>query len=159
MAKPITAFENRQKTEEELHSEKMDHLVDHVIENADGLKQTIALLHELHESGILEAMVSLVQAKEKVAKIAVDQMVRPPVTNLINNAMAAAGALTELDPAFTKKLVAGIANGMRNAEESVKNGEKAGVKDLFKAMKDPDINRSILFGIHLLKGIGKGLKE
>ncbi len=159
MAKPITAFENRQKMEEEVHFEKMEHLVDHVIENADGLKQTIALLHELHESGILEAMVSLVQAKDKVAKIAVDQMVRPPVTNLINNAMAAAGALTELDPAFTKILVAGVANGMRNAEESVKNGEKAGVKDLFKAMKDPDINRTILFGIHLLKGIGKGLKE
>ncbi|WP_040209251.1 DUF1641 domain-containing protein [Neobacillus jeddahensis] len=159
MAKPITMFANKQKTEEELHSEKIDHLMEYIIENADGLKQTIALLHELHESGILEAVVSLVKAKEKVAKIAVDQMVRPPVTNLINNAMAAAGALTELDPTFTKKLVNGLSTGMKNAEESVKSGEKAGVMDLFKAMKDPDINRTILFGIHLLKGMGEGLKD
>lgn len=159
MAKPITAFANKKKTEQELNSETLDHLVDNVIKHSDGLKQTIQLLQELHESGILEALVALVQSKEKVAKIAVGQMVRPPVTNMINNAMAAAGALTELNPEFTKKMVNGISTGLKNAEESVKKGEKAGVLDLLKAMKDPDMNRMLLFGIHLLKGIGEGLKD
>lgn len=154
MAKPITAFAKK-----EIEENTIEQLAEHAAQNLDGLKQTIKLLQELHESGILEAVVSLVQAKEKVAKIAVGQMVRPPVTNMINNAMAAAGALTELDPAFTKKLVDGLSNGMKKAEDGLKNGDKAGVFDLVKALKDPDINRTILFGLNLLKGIGEGLKE
>ncbi|XJZ27979.1 DUF1641 domain-containing protein [Bacillota bacterium Lsc_1132] len=154
MAKPITSF-----AKNEIKSETIEHLAEHAVKNSEGLKQAIELLQELHESGILDAMVSLVQAKEKVAKIAVGQMTRTPVTNIINNAMAAAGALTEMDPAFTQKLIGGLSNGMKKAEEGLKKGEKAGVMDLLKALKDPDINRTVLFGINLLKGIGEGLKE
>lgn len=156
MAKPITAFANKEQAQDKKNFEQ---LAEYALNNADGLTQTIKLLQELHESGILDALVALVQAKEKVAKIAIGQMVRPPVTNMINNAMAAAGALTELDPEFTKKLVAGLSNGMKKAEESVAKSEKAGMLDLLKALKDPDINRTVLFGINLLKGIGEGLKD
>ncbi len=28
-----------------------------------------------------------------------------------------------------------------------------------KVLKDPDINRAIGFGLHFLKGMGKGLKD
>lgn len=156
MAKPITAFASKEQAQDKKNFEQ---LAEYALNNADGLTQTIKLLQELHESGILDALVALVQAKEKVAKIAVGQMVRPPVTNIINNAMAAAGALTELDPEFTKKLVTGLSKGMKKAEESMANSEKAGMLDLLKALKDPDINRTVLFGINLLKGIGEGLKD
>lgn len=158
MGKPISTIAMDEKSNEQIKQESVDGLVHFAAENSAGLKQTIELIQELHESGILEILVSLVQAKEKVAKIAIDQMVRPPVTNMINNGMAAAGALSEVDPEFTKKLVTGLTSGMKKAEDGLKSGQKAGVIDLLKAMKDPDINRTILFGINLLKGIGEGLK-
>lgn len=157
MAKPIIAFSKKEQGEG--NTETVEKLADHAAKNFDGLKQAMELLQELQESGFLEAAVSLVQAKEKVAKIAVGQMVRPPVTNLINNAMAAAGALTELDPAMTQKLINGISAGMKKAEEGLNKGEKSGVFDLVKALKDPDTNRTITFGMNLLKGVGEGLKE
>lgn len=154
MAKPITVV-----AKNDTKSESIEQLTEHAKKNSDGLKQAIDLVQELHESGILEAVVSFVQAKEKVAKIAVGQLNRPPVTTIINNAMAAAGALTEVDPALTKKLIGGLSNGLQKAEEGLKKGEKAGVMDLLKALKDPDINRTVLFGLNLLKGMGEGLKE
>ncbi|MDP4163707.1 MAG: DUF1641 domain-containing protein [Bacillota bacterium] len=158
MAKPISTIAIDEKTEDQIKLESIEGLVDFAADRSAGLKQTIELLHELHESGMIEILVSLVQAKEKVAKIALDQIVRPPVTAMINNGMAAAGALSELDPEFTTKLVKGLTKGMKEGSESLKKGEKAGILDLLKAIKDPDINRTILFGIKLLKGIGEGLK-
>ncbi len=154
MAKPITTVAKK-----EIETSPTEQLTEHAVKNSDGLKQAIDLLQELHEGGILEAAVSLVQAKEKVAKIAVGQLNRQPVTNIINNAMAATGALTEVDPALTKKLIASLSNGIIRAEEGLEKGEKAGVMDLLKALKDPDINRTISFGLNFLKGIGEGLKE
>jgi uncharacterized protein YjgD (DUF1641 family) len=159
MGKPITTIEKEELTQEQLKAEKLDRLVDDISIHSDGLKQTIELLQELHESGIMEIVVSLLRAKEKVAKIAIDQMVRPPVTNTINNAMAAAGALSEMEPDTTKKLVKSLSMGIVRAEEGIKNGEKVGILDLLKVLKDPDINRSLSFGLNLLKGMGEGLKD
>jgi uncharacterized protein YjgD (DUF1641 family) len=159
MGKPITTIEKEELTQEQLKVEKLDRLVDDISMHSDGLKQTIELLQELHESGIMEIVVSLLRAKEKVAKIAIDQMVRPPVTNTINNAMAAAGALSEMEPDTTKKLVKSLSMGIVRAEEGIKNGEKVGILDLLKVLKDPDINRTLVFGLNLLKGMGEGLKD
>ncbi|HSV12469.1 MAG TPA: DUF1641 domain-containing protein [Hanamia sp.] len=158
MAKPISMIFEEQKTGEEKNQESIQSLKEHAAENTEALKEAIVLISELQGSGILDAAVSLVKAKEKVAEIAIGQMVRPPVTNMINNAMAAAGALSELDPEFTKKLVNGLNMGIKKADEGLQSNKKASVWDLVKAMKDPDINRTLLFGLNLIKGIGQGLK-
>lgn len=84
---------------------------------------------------------------------------RPPVTNALNNAMAAAGVLTELDPETTQKLVGGLSKGLQRAEEGIQSNKKVGVFDLVKLLRDPDVNRVMRFTIDLLKGLGEGLKK
>lgn len=159
MAKPITKISQPVLTEKEIEEQSLEKVLKDVANNAEGIQQTIKLLQELHESGILAAINAIIEAKEQVAKIAVGQLLRPPVTNAINNAMAAAGALTELDPEMTKKWIGSVANGLQKAEEGVKDNSKVGIFDLMKAVKDPDINRAIAFGLNLLKGIGEGIKR
>jgi uncharacterized protein YjgD (DUF1641 family) len=157
MAKPITKIVQPVLTEKEKRELTLEQVVQDVVSNAEGIREMIKFLQELHESGILEALTALVEAREKVAKIAVGQLLRPPVTNAINNAMAAAGSITELDPEITKKLMGSIVKGLQKAEAGL--GSKVGIFDLIKALRDPDINRAIGFGLALLKGIGEGLKE
>lgn len=159
MAKPIQTIKKVELTEEQKKAQSLEGLLSEVAQNKDSLLDTLQLLKELHDSGILEAINSLVKAKEEVAKIAVGQMTREPVTNLINNAMAAGGALTSLDPEMTKKLMGGMAKGLEKAEQGLQSNSKVGILDLLKALKDPDLNRAMGFGLNLLKGIGEGLKE
>lgn len=159
MAKPIQMIKKVELSEEEKKEQSLESLLSEVAENKDSLLDTLYLLQELHNSGILEAINSLVKAKEEVAKIAVGQMTREPVTNIINNAMAAGGALTELDPEMTKKLMGSVSKGLEKAEQGLKSNSKVGILDLMKALKDPDLNRAIGFGLNLLKGVGEGLKE
>ncbi|WP_413299924.1 DUF1641 domain-containing protein [Bacillus sp. 1P10SD] len=159
MAKPIKVIEKIELTEEQKKMQSLENLLSGVAENKDSLLETLSLIQELHDSGILDAFGSLLKAKEKAAKIAVGQLTREPVTNMINNAMAAGGMLTELDPETTGKLARSLTNGLKKAELGLKENSKIGVLDLMKALKDPDINRAIGFGFNLLKGMGEGLKE
>lgn len=159
MAKPIRDIKKVELSEENKQTQSLESLLSEVAQNKDSLLETLHLLQELHSSGILEALNSLVQAKEDVAKIAVGQMTREPVTNIINNAMAAGGALTKLNPEMTQKLMGSLTTGLEKAEQGLYSDKKIGVLDLMKALKDPDLNRAIGFGLNLLKGVGKGLKE
>jgi uncharacterized protein YjgD (DUF1641 family) len=159
MAKPITKIEEPILTEKEKQDQSLEKVLQDLSQNTDGIKETIKLLQELHDSGILGAINNLVEAKEHVAKIAVGQMLRPPVTNALNNAMAAAGALTELDPEITQKLVGGLSKGLQRAGEGFKENKKVSIFDLVKLLRDPDVNRVLRFSIDLLKGLGEGLKD
>lgn len=158
MAKPISNYIKPVLTEQEKQEQSIEHVIHDLAQNADGIRETIKLLQELHETGILEALSAVIEAKDKVAKIAVGQLVRPPVTNAINNAIAAAGTLTELDPQLTKKLIGGALKGLQDAEEGLRTNSKVGIMDLFKVLRDPDINRAIGFGLKFLKGFGKKLQ-
>lgn len=159
MASPIKKVIRTELTEEQKQQQTLENLLSEVALNKDSLQETLLVLKELHESGLLEALKDLLKAKEKVAKIAVEQTLREPVTNLINNAMAAGGALTELNPEVTGKLVSGLANGIEKAEQGLEDNSKVKMFDLLKVLNDPDINRAIGFGLNLLKGVGEGLKE
>ncbi|MED4205901.1 DUF1641 domain-containing protein [Neobacillus mesonae] len=159
MAKPIQVIRKFDSTEEQKREQSLESLLSEVAQNKESLLDTLQLLQELHNSGIIEALNSLVKAKEEVAKIAVGQITREPVINLINNAMAAGGALTTLDPEMTKKLMGSVAKGLEKAEQGLQSNSKVGILDLLKVLNDPDINRAIGFGFNLLKGVGEGIKE
>ncbi|MDF2038428.1 DUF1641 domain-containing protein [Cytobacillus oceanisediminis] len=159
MAKPIHKVAEPILNEKDMQGQALEKVLRDLTQNADGIQEAIKLLQELHESGILEAVTSLVEAKEKIAKIAVGQMLRPPVTNAINNGMAAAGLLTELNPETTKILMEGLSKGLQKAEEGLQQNQKVGLFDLIKLTKDPDVNRAMGFGINFLKGLGEGMKE
>ncbi|OFD50221.1 hypothetical protein BWGOE3_16800 [Bacillus mycoides] len=159
MAAPIQAIQKQELTEEELKQQKLEDLKERLANNEDALNQMFNIVGELNDIGMLEAANSMLKAKEPIAKIVLGQVTREPVTNLINNMMGVAGALTELNPELTKKLVGSLLTGMDEGNQHLQSNKKVGILDLMKVLKDPDINRAIGFGLHFLKGMGKGLKE
>ncbi|HDX9590280.1 TPA: DUF1641 domain-containing protein [Bacillus pseudomycoides] len=159
MAAPIKAIQRHELTEEEQKQQKLEDLKALLANHEEALNQMFNIVGELNDIGILEAASSMLKAKEPIAKIVLGQVTREPITNLINNMMGAAGALTELDPELTKKLVSSVLKGMDEGNEHLESNKKVGILDLMKVLKDPDINRAIGFGLHFLKGMGKGLKD
>ncbi|MFJ8458232.1 DUF1641 domain-containing protein [Lysinibacillus xylanilyticus] len=158
MAAPITTIKKQQLTEEQLKEEKLDNLKQLLSENEEMVNQVFSIMAELNDIGALEAATKLLEAKEDVAHIALGQLTRKPVTNLINNLMGAAGALTELNPETTTKLIESLNSGLDEANKAVEADEKVSTFKLLKMLKDPDVNRAMNFGVHFLKGLGKGLK-
>jgi uncharacterized protein YjgD (DUF1641 family) len=159
MAVPIKAIQKHELTEEEQQQQKLEDLKALLANNEEALSQIFNIVGELNDIGMLEVANSMLKAKEPIAKIVLGQVTREPVTNLINNMMGVAGALTELDPELTKKLVSSVLIGMDEGNKNLQSNKKIGILDLMKVLKDPDINRAIGFGLHFLKGMGKGLKN
>jgi uncharacterized protein YjgD (DUF1641 family) len=157
MAAPIQQISRSVKTQQESEAESFQSLLSVVAQNKETLEETMRLMQELHESGMLEALNAMLTAKEKIAKILVEQALRPEATILINNMMSIVGGLTKLDPQVTASLMNGLAAGMGEGSKSVQLAKKVSVLDLAKAIKDPDVNRALKFGIGFLKGFGKSL--
>lgn len=156
MAKPISLVKRREYTEAERKSQKIDRLTDNVTENDEALDQTLRILFELHDSGILDSLEALLKAKGKVTEIVLGQVTRKEVTTMINNVMGAAGALTAIDPEQTEKLLSGVTEGLNAA--SLEKDKKVSAFGLLKALRDPDVNRAVSFGLSFMKGLGKSLK-
>lgn len=157
MAKPTNIVKKHVLTEDEKKQQSLDHLTDELTKNEEAIKKMIVLVQELHDSGILEAAESMLKAKAKIAEVVLAQASRKEVTNMVNNVMGAGSVLAGMDPEQTKKILENAVGGIIEAKE--KQGQKVSMFDLFRALKDPDINRAVGFGLHFLKGLGKGLKE
>ncbi|MDR9856784.1 DUF1641 domain-containing protein [Paenibacillus sp. VCA1] len=157
MAEPISFIKKKALTEEEIKQQSLNQLKDSLAEHEQAIDKAIDVLSELYGSGVLEAAEALLKAKAKVAEIALYQLKRPEVTNMINNGMAAAGALAQIDPDQTAKLLGSVAKGLEEAGKP--QDKKVTVFSLMSALKDPDVNRAIGFGLRFLKGMGKELGE
>jgi uncharacterized protein YjgD (DUF1641 family) len=159
MAAPITMIKKNVPTEAELQQQKLEDLQALLADNDEALNQILKIVGELNDMGVLEAANSMLQAKEQIAKIALGQVTREPVTNMINNLMGAASALASLNPDTTTKLVNSLTTGLDEGNKHLESDKKVGLFDLLKVLQDPDINRAVGFGLSFLKGMGKGLKE
>ena len=106
MAAPISKIVKEQLSEEQIKEQKLENLKHLLAENEQALNQVFTIVGELNDMGALEAATKMVEAKEDVAQIALGQLTRKPVTNIINNMMGVAAMRTELNPETTGKLIA-----------------------------------------------------
>jgi uncharacterized protein YjgD (DUF1641 family) len=159
MAQPITTIKRNVKTEEQIQAEKLADLQLALAQKDEALTKALDIIGELHDIGALDAANAMLEAKEKIASIALGQVSREPITNMINNLMGAAGVLTKMDPETTAKLLDSVVAGVKQGETFIDSEKKVGVLDLMKVMNDPDINRAMGFGINFLKGMGQELKK
>ncbi|WP_057912056.1 DUF1641 domain-containing protein [Peribacillus muralis] len=158
MAAPITEIHNP-LTEEEEKLQKLEELKTLIANHEDALHNMFKIVNQLNDTGVFEAATSMLQGKEQIAKIALEQVTKPPVTNLINTLMGATGALMNTDAAQSTKLLNSALAGIEEGNKFLQSEKKIGVLDLMKTLNDPDINRAIGFGVNFLKGMGKELKE
>lgn len=159
MAVPITSIKKKQYSPEQIQEQKLKELQALLAKQDEALEKILSITGELNDIGVLDAVAAMVKAKEQIAKIAVDQVSREPITNLINHVMNASAVMSSIDPAITSKLVESVRSGLNEAELYRDNNEKVGVIQLMTLLKDDDINRGLKFGLDFLKGMGRGLGE
>ncbi len=158
MAVPITLINKKELTPEEIKQKKLEELQSLIAEQDQALNKILEITGELDGAGIFDALKAMVKAKDDIAKIAVDQASRDPVTNIINHVINASGVIASIDPDVTAKLGASVKSGLNEAELYRENGQKVSIFQLMTALNDPDTNRAVKFGLNFLKGMGKELE-
>ncbi|MBC1492233.1 DUF1641 domain-containing protein [Listeria booriae] len=158
MAEPISKIRRVEKTEDEVKQEKMAAIKDQIVTEDAAFLEALELVKALHDSGALDMINSALKAKEDIATTFLNEARKEPATNAINNLMISGKLLTDTKPEQTEKLLEGLANAQAKANESLKDDTTLGLFGLAKAMKDPDVNRALRYGLAFLKGAGQELK-
>ncbi|MBC2177576.1 DUF1641 domain-containing protein [Listeria booriae] len=158
MAEPISKIRRVEKTEDEVKQEKMAAIKDQIVTEDAAFLEALELVKALHDSGALDMINSALKAKEDIATTFLNEARKEPATNAINNLMISGKLLTDTKPEQTEKLLEGLANAQAKANESLKDDTTLGLFGLVKAMKDPDVNRALRYGLAFLKGVGQELK-
>lgn len=158
MAEPISKIRRVEKTEDEVKQEKMAAIKDQIVTEDAAFLEALELVKALHDSGALDMINSALKAKEDIATTFLNEARKEPATNAINNLMISGKLLTDTKPEQTEKLLEGLANAQAKANESLKDDTTLGLFGLAKAIKDPDVNRALRYGLAFLKGVGQELK-
>jgi uncharacterized protein YjgD (DUF1641 family) len=157
MAKALKLVVSDDRTPEERQEESLAELLQVVAEHKDDLVSLLKLVDMLEESGTLAVLTGLLGRGSKVGEILLHQVAKPSSTNTLNNLMALGGLVGELEPAVTRRLVAGVGAGMERATAALDRDEQVGLLGLIRALRDPDVNRVLTFGVNFLKGMGERL--
>lgn len=159
MAIPITSIKREEQSPEEIKANKLSELQALIAEQDQAFNKILEITGDLNDAGIFDALKAMVKAKDDIAKIAVDQASREPVTNLINHAINASAVLSSINPEVTTKLASSLKRGLDEAELYQGNNQKASIFQVMTALNDPDINVAVKFGLDFLKGMGKELRN
>ncbi|AQY49945.1 hypothetical protein PWEIH_06486 [Listeria weihenstephanensis FSL R9-0317] len=158
MAEPISKIRRVEKTDDQIKQDKMTAIKDQIATDDAAFMEVLELVKALHDSGALDMLNSALKAKEDIATTFLNEARKEPATNAINNLMMTSKLLTETKPEQTEKMLAGLANAQAKANESLKEDATLGLFGLARAMKDPDVNRALRYGLAFLKGVGQELK-
>lgn len=158
MAKPITSIKVEKQSVEEIQQKKLEELQSLLTEQEHAIQKMLEITGELNDAGMLDAVQAMVKAKDEIAGIAVNQVSREPVTNVIKHLINATAGLASIDPVVTAKLAESVKSGLHEAELYNGNNESIRAFDVIKSLQDPDINRAVKFGLNFLKGMGKALE-
>lgn len=139
---------------EVIHDKYIDDIMHAVVKNKSAILSGINLLSEVHASGTLDALHALIKQRE----VALTQLFtelnkeryRPFLEN-IHGFLELAGQLPIEDLLF---LASKLNRGVEQAQQ-LKGNESISYVGLVKALKDPEINRSLTMILAMLKGMGK----
>jgi uncharacterized protein YjgD (DUF1641 family) len=151
MAKALD-FTPRVKTPEEKLGES-------VHDSAPALDESLKLLRELHEHGVLDVLIKIVRGGEGLSAAAIHILGGQSGTAVLRNGVEIVKMLEGLDHRELRSLGHALQLGVSEGAQSVAQGKGVGLGDLVGLMRDRDVQLALgaLFG--LLKGVGRGLRE
>ncbi|HLR68048.1 DUF1641 domain-containing protein [Virgibacillus alimentarius] len=154
MANPITKIKKMELSEQEVKDNNISEVIDRISENKEAILKSIEFLATLHESGVLEILNALTKQKDEAIANVVKQANKPEYATILENLsdlflMTGELPVEELND-FSKKVTQGLQD-----VNTMETDKSTSYMDLFKALKDPEINRSVTMLLTFLRGMGK----
>ncbi|THF67797.1 DUF1641 domain-containing protein [Deinococcus sp. Arct2-2] len=134
-----------------------------VSDSAEALAESLRLLRELHEHGVLDILVRLVRGGEGLSASALNLLAGESSTTLIKNVVELGKTASALNPDEVRVLgqavSAGVSEGAKYVAQHSGHGRGLGLPELLGLLRDRDVQLALgaVFGV--LKGAGRALRE
>lgn len=154
MAKAIKQIERIQITEEDQRKNELREIEDSLLKNKHVVLDTLEMLNHMHERGVIPMLNGLFAEGDKVLKILVKKADNKETANTLKNLLLMVGVLGTLNVKHLEPLLIKVNAGIERVAESKDDDERIGLFDMFRSLKDPEINRSLALLFEFLKGMG-----
>lgn len=155
MAKAITNIEPAKNTKEETRRESLEEIQDALVENKEAVLGTIELMKNMEQSGVTRIANGLFAEGDKVLDVIVQEAVKEENTNALRNVLMLMGTLGTIDMKQIEPLLLKVNHGIARVAENPDPEKKTGYLELFKKLKDPEVNRSLTIMVRFLEGMGE----
>lgn len=125
-----------------------------VSENKEAIMKGIDFLSTLNDNGMLDMTHALVKQKETALDNVMRELNKPQYSATLENLSKMFLFLGELNVEELKHFTGKLNNGLEESR-AVDQSEKTSYVDIIKALKDPEINRSVTMLLQFLRGMGK----
>lgn len=159
MAEPISKVYRKELSEEEKRKKDLEEIESALIDNKEAILQTMTLVKNMHDRGAIEMASALFGQGDKVMHTLMETLDKPESTNAIKNALLLMGTVGLINVRQLEPLLIRLDSGIAKVAEAEDSQEKTNIFDLFKALRDPEINRSITLMMNFLKGMGESTEK
>ncbi|WP_431799644.1 DUF1641 domain-containing protein [Halobacillus andaensis] len=154
MAKSITNIKRMEIPKEKQHERDLQEVKEAVTENKEAILQGIKLLKSLNETGTLDTAYAFSQSKHKAIKYLVEEISKDHYAQMLENLPEIVFMLGDVDMKSVREATVRLNEGIQEMN-STDPEQKTSILDLAKALKDPEINRSVTLMMQFLKGMGR----
>ena len=154
MSEPITNIKRMEIPAEQTREKNLTETLDLISEHKTAIEKGINLLSTLEESGLLDTIQAFIKHKDTAIDATMEHLDTPKYTDIMENLMRLTLLTGSLNMDDIEHFAKRINEGTSEARIA-QNMEKTTYTDLIKALKDPDINRSITMILEFLRGMGK----
>lgn len=125
-----------------------------VSENKDAILKGIDLLTTVHESGALDMINALVKQKDQAIKNVVEQANKPTYASILENFSDLFLLTKDIPVDELGYLIGKVNQGLKEAR-TAENEESISYVGIIKALKNPEVNRSLTMMLGFLHGMGR----
>ncbi|ASN05952.1 DUF1641 domain-containing protein [Virgibacillus necropolis] len=154
MANPITKIKKIEIPDDVVHEQNLEEVARAVSENKDAILKGIDFLSTINDNGMLDMTHSLVKQKETALDNVMRELNKPQYSATLENVSSLFLLIGELNVEELKHFTGKLNDGLEKSR-TFDESEKTSYLDLIKALKDPEINRSVTMLLQFLRGMGK----
>ncbi|MUV36312.1 uncharacterized protein JNUCC1_00113 [Lentibacillus sp. JNUCC-1] len=154
MAEPIKTIKYMEPPSiEERREQNTQDILNTLGDHKDAIVSGIELLDALHESGLLDMLTALVKQKDTAIEQFVTELNKEQYTGILENLGQLLFLAGELDVEDMRDMISRVNSGVSEAAATTHKHHTT-YMDLVKALKNPEINRSVTLILQFLKGMG-----
>ncbi|MGG5252772.1 DUF1641 domain-containing protein [Neobacillus sp. SM06] len=159
MAKAVRKIQRIELSEEDKRRLDLQEVEDALVHNKEAILESLQVIQHMHDRGFLALLNGLFGQGDKVLKLLVTKADTPETANTLKNLLLMAGVLGTLDVKQLEPILIKVNAGIARVAEIKDHNREMSFFDIFRSLKDHEINRSITFMLEFLKGMGEDTRE
>ncbi|WP_161974960.1 DUF1641 domain-containing protein [Bacillus timonensis] len=155
MAKAIRQIRKEVPNPQQEQQEAIADMIKELADNREAIMGAIRILKGLQEMRVLETIGALLDQRNEVGAIAIQQINQPTMHNVVKTGINAFKFMGSLQPSEIETILEGMGLGLKKLSETGHEGKKQSIWKMQRRMRSPEIRAAMTTMVDFMEGMGQ----